>query len=160
MSYCGPMSVHPVMRQNFAGKRHPIFYNISDPIIYWFILYFAYFWFCWFITSPCSYSLLWIVLLDTRWTLWSTTAWGYLWCSVITDYTHTVSVVPCVVEQSDLVMFYEGRSAITADCQLMGNFPLKPIFLQLDWFITILINQCINNSWVNWIACCETNNAD
>ena len=87
--------------------------------------------------SPCSYSLLWIVLLDTRWTLWSTTAWGYLWCSVITDYTHTVSVVPCVVEQSDLVMFYEGRSAITADCQLMGNFPLKPIFLQLDWFITI-----------------------
>ena len=27
------MSVHPVMRQNFAGKRHPIFYNIWDPII-------------------------------------------------------------------------------------------------------------------------------
>ena len=29
------MSVHPVMRQNFAGKRHPIFYNIWDPIVSW-----------------------------------------------------------------------------------------------------------------------------
>ena len=28
------MSVHPVMRQNFAGKRHPIFYNIWDPVIW------------------------------------------------------------------------------------------------------------------------------
>ena len=27
------MSVHPVMRQNFAGKPSPIFYNIWDPVI-------------------------------------------------------------------------------------------------------------------------------
>ena len=27
------MSVHPVMRQNFAGKPYPIFYNIWDPVI-------------------------------------------------------------------------------------------------------------------------------
>ena len=57
------------------------------------------------------------------------TAWGYLWCSVSTDYTHTVSVVPCVVEQSDLVMFYEGRSAVTADCWPSGDFPFMSIFL-------------------------------
>ena len=44
----------------------------------------------------------------------------------------TVSSIFIVEEQSYLVMFYEGRSAVTADCQLMGNFPLKPIFLQLD----------------------------
>ena len=44
----------------------------------------------------------------------------------------TVSCIFIVEEQSYLVMFYEGRSAVTADCQLMGNFPLKPIFLQLD----------------------------
>ena len=28
------MSVHPVMRQNFAGKPSPIFYNIWDPVLY------------------------------------------------------------------------------------------------------------------------------
>ena len=33
MSYCGAMSVHPVMRQNFVGKPYTIFYNIWDPVI-------------------------------------------------------------------------------------------------------------------------------
>ena len=46
--------------------------------------------------------------------MWSTIAWGYLWYFVITDFTHIVSGVPCIVEQRAVVMFYEGRSAVTA----------------------------------------------
>ena len=33
MSYCGPILVHSVMRQTFAGKMYTTFYNIWDPVI-------------------------------------------------------------------------------------------------------------------------------
>ena len=73
---------------------------------------------------------------DTHWTLWSTTAWGYLWYSVITDFTHTVSEVPCVVEQRALVLFYEGRSAVTT----VANF----------WELSLKVN--ISYSWLDWFT--------
>ena len=52
---------------------------------------------------------------------------------VITDFTHTVSEVPCVVEQRALVLFYEGRSAVTT----VANF----------WELSLKVN--ISYSWID-----------
>ena len=57
MSYCGPMSVHPVMRQNFAGKPYTTFYNIWDPVLWhWRIMLF------WRNTLTKSTGNLWIIV--------------------------------------------------------------------------------------------------
>ena len=78
---------------------------------------------------------------DTLCTLWSTTAWGYLWCFVNTDSTHEVSGVPCVVEQSALVMFYEGRSAVTTVANLWDISLKTNIFS--SWIdLHSQVNQC------------------
>ena len=54
-----------------------------------------------------------------------------IWQSI--DFTHTVSEVPCVVEQRALVLFYEGRSAVTT----VANF----------WELSLKVN--ISYSWID-----------
>ena len=64
-----------------------------------------------------------------------------VWYSVNTDFTHTVSGVPCVVEQSALVMFYEGRSAVTTVANLWDISLKTNIFS--SWIdLHSQVNQC------------------
>ena len=81
---------------------------------------------------PCNWTIFYIHICelfprDNHWTWWSTTAWGYLWYHVNTDFTHTVSGVPCVVEQRTLDC--SMRAVLLSPLLLSGRFPFKAKFL-------------------------------
>ena len=79
------------------------------------------------------------------------TLWRYLWCFVNTDSTHEVSGVPCVVEQSALVMFYEGRSAVTTVANLW-DISLKTNNFSSWIDLHSQVNQCSNKS-LDYLNC-------
>ena len=117
------------------------------PLIYWLHVMLNVIFTC---IMSCNWTIFYIHISelfprDNHWTWWSTTAWGYLWYHVNTDFTHTVSGVPCVVEQR------------TLDCS-MRAFLLSPL---LPTYGIFPFQAKFSSSWIDlqyfvWINAATT----